>query len=109
MFVKNPELMQCRQISEYWSEDEEEHLAPPKEKSCAAMNGGDDAGLAALMNAVPRLRMDDARLWLAYLKDARNSPFDESIMNRFKHESWVSLLQADGAMELYVRTKAVYV
>ena len=35
--------------------------------------GGDDSALATIMNTFPDVHLDDARLWLAYLRDCDSS------------------------------------
>ncbi|EJD49169.1 hypothetical protein AURDEDRAFT_161652 [Auricularia subglabra TFB-10046 SS5] len=45
------------------------------------------------------IQQEDARLWVAYLKDARNGPFDPIIMNGFLNFSWCEFLTTAGAVE----------
>ncbi|EJD33375.1 hypothetical protein AURDEDRAFT_177542 [Auricularia subglabra TFB-10046 SS5] len=54
---------------------------------------GDDYSLATIMNDFPRVGVDDARLWLAYMKDldSRGGPCDYAIMDSFRSVPWTKL------------------
>ncbi|EJD51593.1 hypothetical protein AURDEDRAFT_159329 [Auricularia subglabra TFB-10046 SS5] len=63
----------------------------------------DDPAIGAIMNAFPRVGLDDAKLWLAYMKDceAANIPPVSFIMDCFRTVSWYNLLrQSDFGPEL---------
>ncbi|EJD45234.1 hypothetical protein AURDEDRAFT_165782 [Auricularia subglabra TFB-10046 SS5] len=68
---------------------------------CLADNQGDDAALAKLRNSFPRLDMENARLWLAYLKSSRKAPFDACIMNSFRTMSYFHALRNNTARHLF--------
>lgn len=65
---------------------------------------GDDTALAIMLNTFPRLNVENARLWLTYMKDARarGKPLDEFVMNSFRKNDWVKILREGNGREFAV-------
>ncbi|EJD43506.1 hypothetical protein AURDEDRAFT_125910 [Auricularia subglabra TFB-10046 SS5] len=62
---------------------------------------GEDSALAHVQNIFPRVEMDDARLWIAYIKSCKDSPFDPCIMNGFRTTSYVRVIRDGNGSELF--------
>lgn len=66
---------------------------------------GEDDALASLLHSFPRLTFDNAKLWLAYMLDAREKqqPLKRFIMETFPRNDWFGLLRAGRCLDIAVR------